>query len=171
MDQNKIITQLREAFPEQRFDPRALQPINFGKWKVLDIKKLIKIAASSTKKISKPKKEYMIIFAMKTWHEMCSVSYCENSIDIADDILCNIPSTSSLPSTPLCSPTNSTVTNSFTADAFSYVSSTPSSPMPSLQRYPNVTQDTVKNDFNFTVVSIKVATNQNLLKMFLEHTK
>ena len=156
MDQNKIITQLREAFPERRFDPRALQPINLGKWKVLDMKKFIKIASSSTKGISKLKKEDMIIFAMKTWQEMCSISYCENSNDIIDDILCNIPSTSSLPSTPLCSPTNSTSTNSFTADAFSHVSSTPSSPMPSLQRYPNVTQDMVKNDFNFwTVVQLQ----------------
>lgn len=56
----------------------------------------------------------------------------------------------------LYSPTNYTTTNSFTTDAFSHVSSTPSSPMPLLQRYPNVTQDMVKNDFNFwTVVQLQ----------------
>lgn len=152
MDQSKIINELKECFPGRSFDPRTLQAINFGKWKVLDIKRFLKIT-TSTKGISKLKKDDLIILAMETWQKMCSVVFCETSNDIPDEELFNLASPSASLSSPTASLSSPTNTNT---DTFSYVSSAPTSPMPTLQQYPNVTPNMTKVDFNkWTVAQLQ----------------
>lgn len=148
MDENKIIMivdKLKKEFTERCLDPRSLQPINFSQWKVIDIKKFLAIA-STVKGISKLKKDDLVILAMREWQALCSVSYCGTSSSAADEDLLNVPVSSKdteLLTTPLSSPTNT---------EFSNISSGSFSPIPTLQRYPNLKENMTKQDFNLWTV-------------------
>ena len=158
MDENKmmmIINKLKEEFPERCLEPRRLQPINFSQWKVIDIKKFLAIA-TTMKGISKLKKDDLVMLAMKEWQALCSVSYCGTSSSAADEDLFDVPLLPSpkdeLLTTPLCSPTNTV-----------FSSSVPSSPIPTLQRYPTLKENMTKQDFNLGSFHKRVCGNKKVV--------
>ena len=147
MEENKmmmIINKLKEEFPERCLEPRSLQPINFSQWKVIDIKKFLAIA-TTMKGISKLKKNNLVMLAIKEWQALCSVSYCGTAADedLFDVPILPSPKDTELLTTPSCSPRNT---------EFSNISSVPSSPIPTLRRYPTIRENMTEKDFNLWTV-------------------